>query len=216
MFYGNEVDSSAFLRRFIDLEYSLPEPDRDSYLEFLVNKFELKNQNTEDFFIPYLKGFVKVYNLSLRDINKLIYYLNIVLPMSDLFALSQSWKVVDLQVFGIIYSLFPVLKTKSNDKYQQFINKNFDSDFVSEIITFNPEETFKDIRFSRFNQLFIDIVSKLLKLNKDSDISSEDYWIRLESRPDSEFNLIWLLDDKSKKLRFINDFEFADRFQLDK
>lgn len=48
-FYGSDlIDSEEYLRRFIDLEYSIPEPDADVFYKYLFEYYEFK-----DFFRSY-------------------------------------------------------------------------------------------------------------------------------------------------------------------
>ncbi|MFD3000366.1 P-loop NTPase fold protein [Pontibacter toksunensis] len=42
--YGSDaIDSDEYLRRFIDIEYSIPEPDKGSYYNYLYNYFDFDN-----------------------------------------------------------------------------------------------------------------------------------------------------------------------------
>ncbi|MDQ2085211.1 P-loop NTPase fold protein [Herbivorax sp. ANBcel31] len=225
LLYGNEVDSVGYLRRFIDLEYSLPEPDRSIYLDFLINKFEFKSEVTEKFFIPYLKALVTQYNLSLRDINKLMYYLHIIFPRSNFCDLSNDYKfspysMMKLQILSSIYSLFPVLRIGAYDKYQKFLEGDykFELDFTDEIIPFSPKDVYKNKDRKDFDSIFKHIVHNILKLHKDSiegtiDKRHNNYSVNFHEDA-MELDLSELLDSKREKLKFINNLEFADRFDF--
>ncbi|TYQ14660.1 UNVERIFIED_CONTAM: KAP-like P-loop domain-containing protein [Acetivibrio alkalicellulosi] len=217
--YGTEVDSSGYLRRFIDLEYSLPEPDRELYLNHIIQKFELENDKTKLFFIPYLKGLVRIYNLSLRDINKLTYYLYLVLPMTPLYD-DKKYLLIYLQIQSIVYSVFPVLRIKEYDKYHQFLNKSYnESELLEYFQKIEPKKTFKDIYYKGLNDIFIDIIRNIIKINKDILYGKmeryndeEDYTVGLDR--EDEYSIIHLLDETRRKLKFIDILEFVDRFNL--
>lgn len=68
--YGHDIDSGEYLRRFIDLEYSLPKPDAESFTNNLYNRFGF-----DEFFSKRMSGelryerdnFLKTFN-ALSDI----------------------------------------------------------------------------------------------------------------------------------------------------
>lgn len=85
-FYGSiNIDGKEYLRRFIDLEYSLPEPDIENYVDVLFDKNEYssffndkhsynsygRNDNEEN--VRYIsKDLLSKSNLNLRVINKIM------------------------------------------------------------------------------------------------------------------------------------------------
>ncbi len=87
--YGG-IDAAGYLRRFIDLEYSLPLPSRRAYVEGLLATFSLNNyfenrckfggRTTErDHLVSTLSRMVELYNLQLRDIEQLFSRLSLAL-----------------------------------------------------------------------------------------------------------------------------------------
>ena len=80
--YG-EIDSDVYLRRFFDMEFTLPEVDTKSFAEHLIRKFELANffttlgtnanSSTYEVSYPKLLGSIPLFwghlGLSLRDID---------------------------------------------------------------------------------------------------------------------------------------------------
>lgn len=72
-FYGEGMDAEAYLRRFIDLEYSLPEPSPEKYVNVLFNAFEFKDllkryQNQSQVaLLELIARMTEVMGLSLRD-----------------------------------------------------------------------------------------------------------------------------------------------------
>lgn len=88
--YGAEFESISYLRRFIDIEYSLPESDLDLFIEKLYENFDFnsffeKRNNYADFRYERnnLKGTFKLLaskkELSLREVEQLLSKVNLVI-----------------------------------------------------------------------------------------------------------------------------------------
>ena len=89
--YGSEFDAARYLKRFINLEYSLPVPDKQSYIDFLAEEIlgfeEVYNRrNAHSAFKEYesilpqsIGMFVNSSKYSIRDIEQLMARLNVVL-----------------------------------------------------------------------------------------------------------------------------------------
>lgn len=87
--YGNGIDSNGYLRRFIDFEYQLKEPDKANYINSLFSSlqldkfFEPRNQYPElQYDQAHLKNVFAMLatglQLSLREIEQLLASINIV------------------------------------------------------------------------------------------------------------------------------------------
>ena len=205
--YGQKMDSNGYIKRFIDLEYCLPEPNRDIYVDFLLSNYELKNKNTE-FFEKYLKEIIRVYDLSLRDLDKLFFYLKLVLPMTPMFDLEPKYTKTYLHIMGAIYSLFPVLKIKSSNYYEDFLRKDYEAARFATLSRIN------DIKFK--DDLFSTIINKTLSLNitvRNTRINCEEFEIGDSDGWNSRFNLTDLMDD-TKEFVFIKQLQFLDQFTL--
>lgn len=126
--YGHKMDTNGYLKRFIDIEYCLPEPDKEIYCDYLLEEYKLKNKCT-NLFETYIKRAVKVYDLSLRELDKLFYYLSLIFPMSPLSKEDNYTYIYQLSV-SAIYSIFPILKIKHYELYQDFIKKEFKMNFI--------------------------------------------------------------------------------------
>jgi len=91
--YGVGMNVDGYLRRFIDLEYSLPEPSTEAFCSALFNKLELtkffeermpfKSKNDQANLFAILTKLFKVFNLSLRDQEQCISRLSIVLRTTE-------------------------------------------------------------------------------------------------------------------------------------
>lgn len=214
--YGQKMDSNGYLKRFIDLEYSLPEPNRDFYVDFLLDRFDLRNKNTT-FFEIYLKETIKVHDLSLRDMDKLFLYLKLVLPITPLFnSLEENYKPIYLKVLGVIYSLFPVIKIKYGSLYQSFINKDYDPSVFSKEIRTSLTQLKDDIDYSHIISNLISMNIRLKDINNQNNLSvlSGTYHVGNQN-PDSTrntFNLFDLLDNSRREFSFVKHLQFLDQF----
>lgn len=82
-FYGSEkINANEYLRRFIDLEYVLPVPNRDTFTRYLYDYFDFKSffnsnerhsqlRNDSSSFIDFTKLFFDKKNVTLRQQEKL-------------------------------------------------------------------------------------------------------------------------------------------------
>lgn len=91
--YGSDlIDAEEYLRRFIDVEYLLPEPDVESYCKYLYEYFGFQLfledidrrpyaefLDDSDRFLKCAKEIVKAKNLSLRQVEKLFVHARLVL-----------------------------------------------------------------------------------------------------------------------------------------
>ncbi len=123
--YGVEMDSDGYLRRFIDLNFNLPNPPKNNYHRFLFEKFEIEKQFI-DRGKPYhsddlLKSFGKlseVFNLSLRVQEQCMTQINLVIRTT-----SYTTR------FDSVYLTFLVtLKAKEPGLYLSFNERKIDSD----------------------------------------------------------------------------------------
>jgi hypothetical protein len=90
--YGSEFEAKGYLKRFIDLDYRLPEPELGCYCSSLFEKFEIKqliskrplaydgsNQNELNDLEYYLGYFMSAAGMSLRDQEQIVSKLRVVL-----------------------------------------------------------------------------------------------------------------------------------------
>lgn len=90
--FGEDIDSDGYLRRFIDLEYNLPMPDKDKYVDYLYNQYNIEsffirlqergigNFEKHDF-MDSIKKFTKATNVSLRKLEQIYIEISISLMM---------------------------------------------------------------------------------------------------------------------------------------
>lgn len=89
--YGQDFDATGYLRRFIDLDYVLPEPPPGSYCEHLYKAFGIHETllqhnpgNKTHSFLAMLSSAASAARLSLRDQRQIVARLRLVLQMIPL------------------------------------------------------------------------------------------------------------------------------------
>jgi len=111
--YGN-IDTDNYLRRFIDLEYQLSNPNIDRFCDALYEKFNLDKfiLNKKDLpnFNDIIKSTVKVFNLSLRQIEQIFSRLNIIFNSTQI-----NYNKIELTI------LFEILKSYNPNLYDDYI-----------------------------------------------------------------------------------------------
>jgi hypothetical protein len=126
--YGSDrIDADEYLRRFIDLEYSIPEPEPGVFSDYLYEYFnfddffaqpkrtklsELKYDKTD--FLKIAKIIFSNSNISLREQEKIF-----ALTKISLKAFAENY-----YVFPFVYLLLTYIKIKKNDLYNNIKLKN--------------------------------------------------------------------------------------------
>ncbi|MDL5514018.1 P-loop NTPase fold protein [Arenibacter sp. M-2] len=124
--YGSEsIDSNEYLRRFIDLEFSLPKPNVKDYTLFLTNHFGLKNYysnpNRPKEFETDMEGLIFMLDLiqnsfspTLRQLEKMLGLFSIVV---------KSLKIHDPANPMCILFIILLKTTTNNGYYQKLVNR---------------------------------------------------------------------------------------------
>ena len=72
--YGEKIDAAEYLRKFIDLEFSLPDPSKEHFIRNAITrsgldgKFENLHRQTKENIVRFLVTFSAIYGMSLRGI----------------------------------------------------------------------------------------------------------------------------------------------------
>lgn len=207
--YGNGMDSEGYLRRFIDLDYSLPKPDEEKYIELLKIKLNLIAPNENDkYFWEFLIKLTMKYSLSLRDIDKLFYQLQVLLPLISLWNDKKStFKASYKYTLNLLYSLFLILKLKDKTKFNKIINGDIT---LEEFKDLKPKKNW-DASNSLHNEIIVKM-SKLLKNPKSLSSVDEESTIGKEYGERESFDLCLLFENNKftikETLDFIGDFDF--------
>ena len=117
--YGNDMDSVGYLRRFIDLDYTLPEPGREDYLKYLIEKKELNDKYYPEFF-HILEKLLGIYEMSLRDIDKLVFYLEVHIENIENIEGDFSDEIMR-EIYSLVKAVFICLKLKNTRLYNDLI-----------------------------------------------------------------------------------------------
>lgn len=136
--YGN-IDTSSYLKRFIDLEYNLANVGKDEFCTYLYRKYEIdkiiiskKVQNTFRGDLDHLsmmKYLVESLNLTLREIEQSFLQINIVFKTMPLRLFESHFRV---------FIFFIVLKIKKQDLYFDLISKRISrEEIVKKILLTN-------------------------------------------------------------------------------
>lgn len=137
-YYGSDkIDSTEYLRRFIDLEYQLPEPKPELFCNYLYNYYrfdiffdseERKNinilQSERNDFILFSRSIFDQYKYSLRQQEKIFAYTRLVLKSFE----KNSYS------FPTVFFLLIHLKTFNIDLYNEIKSKQLTiQDLVNKI-----------------------------------------------------------------------------------
>ena len=133
--YGNDMKAEGYLRRFIDLEYSLNKPNPIRYVNYLIENYDLSNNpiikgHHSKTFIYVFAYLAECFNLSLRDQEQAFIKLNIIVrtaPINDV-ALFLIGFLTTLKLYNEeLYSSFKAKNCNPND-----IISLFDQGILSE------------------------------------------------------------------------------------
>lgn len=147
--YGNKIDSSGYLARFIDYRFRLPEGTTENFVNYLNKRFSLDkvfdqklasggNNNEEDEFIRYVKKYFSIYGLSLRSQEQCFTEMNVVLRL-------VPGKV---NIFPILLALLVTIKIVDPEIYEKFAQKNISPE---ELINSMPSSQLKEEYLSSYN-----------------------------------------------------------------
>jgi len=214
--YGN-IDTNNYLRRFIDLEFTLQNPSIDKFCEALYRKYELisklKNKNVTKQFdtdtneLAMLKYLAKSLHLSLREIEHIFIQIDIFFKtMEDNFA----------EVNFRVFVFFATLKIYDSQLYFDFLAKKLPPTEVEKIVLTKNSEIYKIEAFIKailkatklnskeFNEL---VTSENSSLGLIEDKKSLAYNSQIQLVSILEFSgLNDIVDITIKKLEFIDQF----------
>ena len=187
--YGSEFDSLGYLNRFFDIDFRLPDPTRDQFIETALKATQLDSYfNDINTFDPLhdrsdieelLRIFFGIPELSLRVIAQAIHRLSLV------FASLRD----DRQPFALAATVALIIRTIDSGMYRRFIDGEIDDDMVADLLFTRP--LFKHIRETYIGNVFeATTVIGYWQMNENIDISHPrttstligKYVSRIESR----------------------------------
>ena len=114
--YGSGFDAVGYLRRFFDLDFRLPDPDRIAFIGEMLNAVQIKEHldrwRDDDLFRKLLKSFFRASDLSLRQIQQAIHRLGLVFA-----SLHSSLQWLPAVMTGVAL----ILRTIDPDLYHRFV-----------------------------------------------------------------------------------------------
>jgi predicted KAP-like P-loop ATPase len=224
--YGN-IDTSAYLKRFIDLEYNLANINKDNFCDYLYNKYEIdkiitskdiKNTFSRDLdHLAMMKYLVESLDLTLREIEQA--FLQIVIV----------FKTIQPRLFDShfrVFIFFIVLKIKDQELYFDLIYKKIPyEDIKNKIITKKTNDSHYDLSTMIKSIIYaISVTDEELqniiqeeqkKLEAITDTYSNEYkkqeWLISLLRHGygqwNTYSLNKLVDTVMKKINFLDRFD---------
>ena len=176
-YYGSSTfNAKEYLRRFIDIEYNLPEPDLESFCRYLYRRCDFDSffnnkerhkysqlQNEGRAFMETIQAFVSPEQVSLREIEQ-ISIINHKLDSDNLLAEIENSipgnifkKNQDSESQSIIYVIAQLIASYYLDeKDDQIENRIFKQEGTKELVSiFNPHLFSKNILDNALNQYII-------------------------------------------------------------
>ncbi len=175
--YGSAFDAADYLRRFLDVDFRLPDPDRDAFINAIldatqINEFFERTQDRlarqyADLCRNLLKGFFRAPDLSLRRIEQAIHRLGLVL--ASLPSNRQAFAVTAVAVL--------ILRTIDPQLYQKFVNGEASDLDVSDVLFGSAGA--RDLKHGNLGQVFEAVIiaagreQKVMESYSEESISSD-------------------------------------------
>ena len=119
--YGADFDAQGYMRRFFDLDFRLPDPERERFINAMLEAIRIgayfartQDQGAQQSYgnvKKLLQGFFRVHDLSLRRIAQAIHRLGLVFASLR----SDRWS------FAITAVVVLIVRTINSDLYHQFV-----------------------------------------------------------------------------------------------
>jgi len=135
--YGNDFEARGYLKRFIDIEYSLNEIQESEYVDYLFDYFELNEffkqdnrtkisslQNEESHLKRVLKTLISYKKMPLRDIEQLIAKLKLVL-------LSTKYNEF---TYPALLAFLLIVKEYHTDLYNEFVDEGSSAEPILDLL----------------------------------------------------------------------------------
>lgn len=132
--YGAGMESGGYLRRIIDLNYTLPTPSKGEFTNYLFRKYDLTeffNQRTHqelrydsDHISVIFSELSTIFNLSLRDQTQCFTQLSIAMRMTR----------KDQYIDGIPLTFLIILKLVNKELYYNFIHRSVNTDTINKYL----------------------------------------------------------------------------------
>lgn len=129
--YGKGMDSDGYLRRFFDLEYTLPKPDYAKLLEAKINNINFDRFKDNIHLKLFLIELLHLLDFSIRDFEKMILRMRL-LNFEQYYAKYNSEATIATRFFLMI------LKIKKENLYNDIISRKTNGSEVIKFIDIYP------------------------------------------------------------------------------
>ncbi|MDU5109769.1 MAG: P-loop NTPase fold protein [Clostridium sp.] len=226
--YGQNSDTIGYLRRFIDLDYKLPQLNLKTYIRNKSNLI-LKEKCNIELFEMFIEEMFINENFSLRDVDKAFYYINILIPLIKEFNEKGNYKSVYIATISYLYATLITIKIKRPILYKKIIDNEYQVDDIIGQFNIPNLDHYKDNLIGGWHQKPLqEVIEPILKLYLQLNIRfhKEEYVYESYENEfavghkkedgtfgyDNKFNLKFLFERKNSNI--INKLEFIDSFEI--
>ena len=206
--YGN-IDGDSYLKRFFDLEYKLPEPNKDQFCDYLNSFYNwdnlLQTKIIDGFrhkvnHLEMIKYLSKSLDLSLREIEKIFLY-------TDLIYKSLPERAYEVLLRLIIFLI--TIKIKDSKLYEELIQKHQKPEyFIEKLINNSITNGYGD---TPSIAIFIEALIYLITLtDQELQTFKKELKEKIQVLPDNakeKYNLEWLMQLLEHKVNYRIDLK---------
>lgn len=178
-YYGSsEINAEEYLRRFIDIEYSLSDPETKPFCNYLYEYFEFDSFmqskermgyselcNDKEMFLNMAIKLVESKRLTLRQTEKLFAYTRLTLISFQ----------TNNYLFADLFFLIAFIKSFETEFYQNLKQRNFAIQELSDKMNSVFAENFRLEQISKYSQSFTSAIAKLLFFYNNDNIRGGTY-----------------------------------------
>lgn len=194
--YGEKIDAAEYLRKFIDLEFGLPNPSKEKFIRDAIKraglneKFEIRQDHEKNNIVRFLVSLSAIYGMSLRAIERCISRLKLVMTVT-----SEAYELQAVQV-----TLLIVLRSVDKVMFDKIVQGRINAEQAMEYLRSLPNAQ------GMLNDLDGIILETMLVAELGDDASIQSY--RHSQR--TILNRADTLDDQkdhvSRKLQILDSF----------
>ncbi len=208
--YGERLDSEGYLKRFVDFEFSIPNPKMMEFMKYRIANStfcEIVPENRELW--KFFRTLLEFKNVSLRDIHKLFNFLNILMPISNFNVGENKTLKNDYDfVYSVIYSVFSVMKIVDSNLFNKFLDRDYVVDDFETYI-----ESFRILDDDYISEDAIRVLTTTLELNlKFDDEQKDEYKFSDYGYPNLYINS--LFDRWTGRHKLIEQIAFVANIQI--
>lgn len=198
--YGNEIDSAKYLKRFFDIDISLPQTDKQRMIQKFCENYELNTIMAKGYDLYwgldtlelFMKDCCQLFDITARDLSQVFIRLNKII---------KTYEQKGGTPFLPLLTLLACLRQSDIFKYNQITQGNYDYpdllDLLNEKFNFSSidNETYKSIQIALLYGS-IRSVESLSSIESKTRINNHSYYnerifnqvLALIKRPNNEFD----------------------------